>query len=65
MLVIKFKKGGGVEMTPTGYPGASCRAVTQHFAKYMAGDVARDTPTEEAAEPEQGYVAAPKNTETA
>lgn len=47
MLIIKFEKGGKTTMSPTGYPGTACTAVTGHYQKYMAGDKVADAATPE------------------
>lgn len=62
-LILKFDKHGRVEMQPVGYPGGECTRMTTHYAKNMAGDVARDRPTAEATEPER--CEAEKRAETA
>jgi hypothetical protein len=65
-MIIQFKKGGKVTMTPTGYPGEACTKMTAHYRKHMAGDVKSDRPTEEMYEEGQGQTNAPvKQTEKA
>lgn len=53
MLLIKFHKGGLVEMTPQGYPGGECRRMTSFYATKMAGKQVKDITTSEACEPER------------
>jgi hypothetical protein len=53
MIVMKFKRGGKVEMNPTGYPGGECRRVTDRYRQRMVGIVTKDKDTPEAAMPER------------
>lgn len=55
-MIIKFQKGGKTEMLPTGYPGATCTAITSHYAKHMAGDQKKNVPTAEMYEDEQAQL---------
>lgn len=55
-VLFHFKRGGKVEVKPTGYPGGECHKVTAALTKGM-GKVTKDVPTDEAQLPERQQAA--------